>query len=409
MNNAQYLVAMSKLAPEFAASISKLGNDLWTEKGFQRLQNLPGTEDRTTRFFDLCLLIGMQRVDHAKYTDVLQDIGLEKHYKMDLGTYMQRNRVKRIRNNNPLFLGSDGKGLKNGDSIDPFVVKKPEIKQTYFGENNVFYQTHFTWQEFDLKGAFINAGSGIDELLSAVYEMIDLDRVEVRFGLFFEILGKAIQSTEYPMQDTQKLTLTSWTDGAPTDAEIRELIEILKNVEEQLSLTPTVEAFNAGKAPNKCKMSDLVLMCRPGIKSKIESVMAYVYGPEYLQFPIKIQPVERFCSLKYYAPDDTSHTTELKPVKDANGEWTGEYSENGSVEDADKYLPGECETVDELADVLCVLAEVGLIFWLDQHPLKTGSIYNPAGDYVNTWFNENGNGIFYNDEKNLITISKPSA
>ena len=41
MNNAQYLVAVSKLAPELGKTLSSLGNELFTEKGFERVNNLP--------------------------------------------------------------------------------------------------------------------------------------------------------------------------------------------------------------------------------------------------------------------------------------------------------------------------------------------------------------------------------
>ena len=406
MNNAQYLVAVSKLAPELGKSLSAIGNDIFTEKGFERVQNLPGTDDLITRFYEVAMLVGLQKVDHAKFSDPMVEAGLVESYQMSYGAYMQRNRVKRIKNVNPAFLGADGKGLKNGDSIDPYVVRKPEIVQDYYGDPNAFYQNYFSLQDFDLKLGWISE-NGVDDVVSAIFEMVDLDRIDVRFALYFKVLNGALHSSETPLTDSQKLELTSWTDGAPTDAEVRELIELVKNIEESFKLTPTVEQFNAGGFPNKCAFSDLVMLVRSGIKSKIESVMAYVYGPEYLQFPIRLHPVANFGGLKYYASDDTSHTTELKPVYDSNGVYTGYYSADGTTTDA--VLETECDVVDPNADILAVIAEKGVIFRLEQNPLKVRSIFNPRGEYQNTFFNETGNGIYYNYTKNLITISKPSA
>jgi len=406
MNNSQYLVAVSKLAPELGKVLSGLGNDLFTEKGFERVKNLPGTEDRITRFYEVAMLVGLQKVDHARFSDPMAEAGLVESFQMSYGTYMQRNRVKRIKNVNPAFLGADGKGLKNGDSIDPFKVRKPEIVQDFYGDPNAFYQNYFSLQDYDLKLGWISE-NGVDDIVSAIFEMVDLDRIEVRFALYFKVLNGAINSTETPLLDTQKLTLTSWTDAAPTDAEIRELVELVKNIEESIKLTPSCEQFNAGGFPNKVGMDEMVMLVRPGIKSKMESVMAYVYGPEYLQFPIKLQPVANFGGLKYYAASDTSHTTELQPVYDENGVYTGYYSADGTT--TDEVAEANCDVVDPNADILAVIAEKGVIFRLEQNPLHVRTIFNPRGEYQNTFFNETGNGIYYNYTKNLITISKPSA
>ena len=406
MNNAQYLVAVSKLSPELGKTLSSLGNELFTEKGFERVKNLPGTEDRITRFYEVAMLVGLQKVDHAKFSDPMVEAGVVEEFAMSYGTYMQRNRVKRIKNVNPAFLGADGKGLKNGDSIDPFVVRKAEVVQDYYGDPNAFYQNYFSLQDFDLKLGWISE-NGVDDIVSAIFEMVDLDRIEVRFALYFKVLNGAINSATTPLLDTQKLTLESWTDAAPTDAEVRNLIELVKNVEESIKLTPTCEQFNAGGFPNKVALDSMVMLVRPGIKSKIESVMAYVYGPEYLQFPIKLHPVANFGGLQYFDPADTSHTTELQPVYDTNGVYTGYYSADGTT--TDQVAEADCDVVDPNADILAVIVEKGAIFRLVQNPLQTRTIFNPRGEYTNTFFNEVGNGIYYNYTKNLITISKPSA
>lgn len=404
LTNQQYLIAVSKAAPEFQKLLAKNPQDIFTEQGFERLKKI-ATDDPVTRFYSVALLVGLQKVDHAKYKDPMVEAGVVESYNMSYGAYMQRNRVKRIKNVNPAFLGSDGTGLKNGNSVDPFVVRKPEIIQDFYGDPNAFYQNYITLQNYDLKLGWLTEG-GIDDIVSAIFEMIDLDRIETRFALYFNVLNGAIHSTTTPMLDTQKLVLDSWTDNEPTDAEVRNLIELVKNVEESFSLTPSVELYNAGGFPNNAPLSDMVMLVRAGIKSKIESVMAYVYGPEYLQFPVKIKSVANFGGIKHFAASDTEHTTELKPVADENGVYTGYWSADGTT--TDQVAEAATVTVDPNENVLAVIVEKGAIFQLIQNPMTAKSIFNPRGEYTNTFFNETGNGIYYNYTKNLITISKPS-
>jgi len=402
LTNAQFLTAVSKIAPEFKNLAAKNTKDIFTESGFEALQSI-NIEDPVSRFYSCALMVGLQLVDHIKYKDQIAKLGILKTYNMSLGAYIQKNRVKgRIRNVNPAFLGTDGKGLKNGDSVDPFKVRKAEIIQEYYGLNSN-YQNWITVQDWDLKLAWTTEG-GIQSVVDEMFVYIDLDRVEFKFAKFYEVLNGALNSVNYPLKDTQQIVLTSWTDGAPTDAEIRELIEVLKNVVEVFDTLPAVDIYNEAGIPNASAATDLKLLVRQGMKSKIESVMAYVFGPEYLQFPIKIQPVANFGGIEYYAED--TFTTKLQPVNDENGAYTGYLSADGTETDA--ILESEAYAKDPNENIIAVVAEAGVIFETVQNPLRVRTIFNPNGEYTNTFFNEMNNGINYDHTKNLITISKPS-
>lgn len=404
MTNAEFLTAVAKKAPKFAEMAAKNARDVFTEAGFESLKNLPGTEDNVTEFYHVALLVGLQTVEHAKFKDVLAAWGILERFNMDMGAYMQQNRVKRIKNVNPAWLGKDGKGLQNGDSVDPFIVRKPEIVQDYFGLN-WNYQNFFSLQDFDLKRGWITPGDGIQSIVSAIYEMVDLDRLDTEFAKFFEVYSGALSSTKNPLQDTQQIQLSSWTDGAPTDAEIRELIEILKNILETFDSQPSIDLYNAGKYPNSASGEDLTVLIRMGIKSKFDSMMAYVFGEKYLTFPIKVFGVANFGGIKHYAANDTQFATELKPVTDKDGVYTGYYSADGT--ESGQIAEAETVQVDPHADVIATINERGLIFELIQNEMRVRPILNPRGEYENTFFNQMNNGINYNHYKDLITISKP--
>lgn len=404
LTNAQFLTAVSKVAPEFKEMAAKNSRDVFTESGFQALQNLPGTEDAVTRFYNIALMVGLQTVEHAKFKDVLASMGILERLNMSMGAYKQENHVQRIKNVNPAFLGKDGKGLKNGDSVDPYVVRKPVIDQDYYGLN-WNYQNWFTLQDFDLRLGWITPGNGIQSIVSAIYEMVDLDRIETEYSKFFEVLNGAINSTTHPLADTQQIKLDSWTEN-PTDDEVEALIRVLKNIVEVFDSMPSVDIYNAGKYPNGAEASDMTMLVRLGIKSRIDTLMAYVFGPEYLQFPIKVKAVPNFGGIKHYASSDTGFTTELIPVTDKDGVYTGYYSADGTA--SGQIAVADTVEVDPNSDVIAVIAQKGVIFELIQNEMKIRPIINPRGEYQNTFFNQMNNGINYNHHKNLITISKPS-
>ena len=404
LTNAQFLTAVSKVAPEFKEMAAKNSRDVFTESGFQALQNLPGTEDAVTRFYNIALMVGLQTVEHAKFKDVLASMNILERLNMSMGAYKQENHVQRIKNVNPAFLGKDGKGLKNGDSVDPYVVRKPVIDQDYYGLN-WNYQNWFTLQDFDLRLGWITPGNGIQSIVSAIYEMVDLDRIETEYSKFFEVLNGAINSTTHPLADTQQIKLDSWTEN-PTDDEVEALIRVLKNIVEVFDSMPSVDIYNAGKYPNGAEASDMTMLVRLGIKSRIDTLMAYVFGPEYLQFPIKVKAVPNFGGIKHYASSDTGFTTELIPVTDKDGVYTGYYSVDGTA--SGQIAGADTVEVDPNSDVIAVIAQKGVIFELIQNEMKIRPIINPRGEYQNTFFNQMNNGINYNHNKNLITISKPS-
>lgn len=404
LTNAQFLTAVSKVAPEFKEMAAKNSRDVFTEAGYQSLQNLPGTEDGVTRFYNIALMVGLQTVEHAKFKDVLAAMGILERLQMSMGAYKQENHVQRIKNVNPAFLGKDGKGLKNGDSVDPYVVRKPKIDQDYYGLN-WNYQNWFTLQDFDLRLGWITPGNGIQSIVSAIYEMVDLDRIETEYSKFFEVLNGAINSTEHPLTDTQQIKLDSWGEN-PTDDEVEALIRVLKNIVEVFDSMPSVDIYNAGQYPNGVEASDMTMLVRLGIKSRIDTLMAYVFGPEYLQFPIKVKAVPNFGGIKHYAASDSSFTTELIPVTDKDGVYTGYYSADGT--ESGQIAASETVEVDPNKDIIAVIAQKGVIFELIQNEMKVRPIINPRGEYQNTFFNQMNNGINYNHNKNLITISKPS-
>lgn len=436
VTNAQFLDAVSKLAPEFGKLTSKTGRDVFNEAGFQALQSIPrtGQGDNVTRFYNVALLVGLQFVDFVSGKDILDRYGIIERFNMDLGSYMQRNQVARIPNVNPGWLGFDGNGLQNGDSVDPWKVRKPVVYQQYYGLN-WNYQNFVSLQDFDLKRGWLTEG-GIGDIVAQIYNMIALDRKEQEFALFFKVFAGALGSETYPLQETQQIELDSWgsgTGGTVTDDDINGMIIDVKNVAEALDTTPSVSAFNAMGYPNDASVDDHVLFVRQGLKSQFEKVFGYAYNDERLQFPFKIVSVPNFGGLIPYTLDQSENKVVMQEVwselgvtvgylpKDgvtingyatqraSDGEWIVNVTSGGATADTTITHPEDVSFEDPYEDILAVLMQKGTIFELIQNPFTTEPIYNPRGMYTNTFFNQPDNGINYNHGRNVVTFSKPAA
>ena len=429
MSNADFLTKVAELAPQFKEVASKVAKEGFTESNFEAMSQLPTGQDNVSNFYSIACLVGMQFVDYAGFKNKVDEIGVIERLAMPFAEYIQRNRVKRIKNVNPAW-----KGLKDGDSVDPYVVRKPEIEQDYYGGKNVAYQTFITMQEFDLKRGWLTE-NGIGNIVGAVFNMIDLDRAEFDYGLYKEALNGAINSTSHALQGSQKIelaaptaTVANFTAATFTKNELIELVEDLIDIGEAIESNVTLTTFNAAKYPMPLSTSDLVMMIRPGYKAKIRTMLADVYHDENLKIPFDMKVVENFGGLVPYDSDNA----ELQPVYDSLGAMVGYVKKSytnvsAATYDAtnDKYTvkygaqqgstadvtpeSGVDHYVDPNEKVIAVLAQKGLIFELIQNPFNVRPIFNPRGEYTNTFFNQLDNYLGVNYSKALITISRQQA
>lgn len=429
MSNADFLQKVAELAPQFKEVASKVAKEGFTESNFEAMSQLPTGQDNVSNFYSIACLVGMQFVDYAGFKNKVDEIGVIERLAMPFAEYIQRNRVKRIKNVNPAW-----KGLKDGDSVDPYVVRKPEIEQDYYGGKNVAYQTFITMQEFDLKRGWLSE-NGIGQIVGAVFNMIDLDRAEFDYALYKEALNGAINSSSHALQGSQKIelaaptaTVANFTAATFTKAELVELVEDVIDIGEAIESNVTLNTFNAAKYPMPINTSDLVMMIRPGYKAKIRTLLADVYHDENLKIPFEMKVVENFGGLVPFDSDNA----ELQPVYDSLGAMVGyvkkSYTNVSAAtydETNDKYTvkygaqqgstadvtpeSGVDHYVDPNEKVIAVIAQKGLIFELIQNPFNVRPIFNPRGEYTNTFFNQLDNYLGVNYTKALITISRQQA
>lgn len=430
MSNADFLTKVAELAPQFKEIASRVAKEGFTESNFEAMSQLPTGQDNVTNFYSIACLVGMQFVDYAGFRNKVDEIGIIERLAMPFAEYIQRNRVKRIKNVNPAW-----KGLKDGDSVDPYVVRKPEIEQDYYGGKNVAYQTFITMQEWDLKRGWLSE-NGIGDIVGAVFNMIDLDRAEFDYAIFNEAINGAINSTNHPLQGSQKLeivaptaTVANFTAATFTKEELIDLVSIVRNIGTAIDTSVTVTEFNAAKYPMRIDKSDLVMLVRAGYVDKMERLLLYnEFNPEFLKIPFEMKEVQNFGGLVPFDSDNA----ELQPVYDSLGAMVGyvkkSYTNVSAAtynETNDKYTvkygaqqgstadvtpeSGVDHYVDPNEKVIAVIAQKGLIFELIQNPFNVRPIFNPRGEYTNTFFNQLDNYLGVNYTKALITISRQQA
>lgn len=423
MSNADFLAAVAGRAPQFKELASKKSEEVFNEKGYEALSSIfSANGDPVTDFYQVAMLVGLQYVDMVDFDNPLDSMGLIDRYKMDLGAYMQRSRVKRIKNVSPGWIG-----LQNGDSPNQFECRKIEVEQDYY-TLNWNYQNFISLQDFDLKMGWIKE-NGIGEITAAIFNMIGLDRVETEYSKFFEVLSGAINSVNHPLQGSQVMELSA---ALSSEAGVRSFIKFVKNVARSISAVPSTDLFNAAKYPNgSAAKNRMVILVREGVLSEIEDVLGYAFNPEKLNLPFEIHEVPNFGGLTLY--DAATEQTKLQVVYDRNGVAVGGVDAAATVNGyatkrksdgryivnitsggatADTTFPefelGETVEIDETnADIVAVLIERGCIFELMQNDMVSEPARNARGMYVNTWFNQPNNGIGYNHEKNLVVFKLP--
>lgn len=422
LDNDSFLDAVADVAPHWEKYASEGTRLTFDAKGFDALQSIrtPSGLDPVSDFFGCALLVGLQQVVVEDYNDPLKEMGLLPEIQMDLGAYFQQTRAHRIKNTTPLF-----KGLTDGSSPDPFKVRKATFDQDYWGLN-FNYQNWFSWQDFDLKGAWLRA-NGIGETLSAVLNMIALDKTETVNGIYWYILGEAIHSTKYPLQNTQQIELSA---DLSTEAGVRAFIKQVKNVARSMNNKPSNPMFNAKGYPlGRRTADDIIILVREGTLSQIEDTIGYAFNPEKLNLPYKIYEVPYLGRMNMVDANGGS----LQPVYDVNGSMVGGIDAAATVNGyatkdattgryivnitsagvtADTFIV-EFSDVEFVADtddagIVAEFIDKKIIFYLRQNAATAEAIRNPAGMYTNTWFNEPNNGYGYDPYQVLVTFSLPS-
>lgn len=397
VSNIEFWDVCRKASPSFASHTSKGTSDIFTSKGFEALKRTD--VNAINEFIGISLRVAFQMINVARAKNPFVDRGLVQVYDTPNGGYVQRMAIESLLPITPGYTG-----LENGDTRDPFVVRKPVTTERFF-QQNFDYQSLVTIQDFQIKQIFTSDygmgawTAGVMEALQNGYTIQDYENT-------LEALNKAIHSDTYALQDTQNIQLSSWT-GQGTNEELTSFILALKDLASAMDAAPTTSAYNAAKFNTVADASEHVLLARPGLKNRIQVMLEVgAFNPDRLTLPWEIIEVQDFGGMvPYVLNDDGSTHDQVYPVYDEFGARTGwATTQNATEADVTKEVSYD----DPNENVIAVVAQRGLIFENAQNPYTVTPIYNPRGMYQNYWANRPANGIVVDPYYDLIIVTKPN-
>ena len=122
--------------PNFKNHTSKGTADMFDEKGYEALQRTD--VNAINEFYELSLRVMLQMVNISEAKDPFDIADVGENFTNAYGGYIQRIAIPSVKPVSPSW-----KGLKNGESVDPYVVYKSEAKERFF-QANFDYQSLIT-------------------------------------------------------------------------------------------------------------------------------------------------------------------------------------------------------------------------------------------------------------------------
>ena len=398
VKNSELFTLAQKYNPEFAKHTAKITAEK-LNLGWEANKNFATNPQPISEWFSVIMTMILQKIDVARAKNPLEDYGVAESYSTPFGNTVERLAVDSFKPVNPRFIG-----LSDGDSVDMYTVRKPKLEQRFFSQN-LFFSNYITLQEYQVRLILQNE-FGMDQITSAIMAQLENSLKKQSYLNELEALSAGINSTDFPLQDTQKVNLTSWTDGAVTDAELLEFVQIAKNLAFALTLAPSSSAYNAGKFDTAVDSGEYVMLVRPEVLTDIQKKLRVgAYNPEDIAIPFDVKPVLNFGGLVPYK--DAEFKTRLYPVYDSNGAQIGWNTTEGAstvTVDDDKVF-----YKDTNEDIIGIIIQKGAIFRTMQDGISiVPTPYNAAGMYTNYWMNGIG-GVHFDYFYNMIVITKPKA
>lgn len=388
--------------PQFASHTAKATKDLFTEAGYEQLQN-GDYPNALNDFYELTLRVYLQQINVSRAEDNLSRDGFGEYYDQPLGGFIQRMSIDSIKPVSPAF-----KGLVNGSSVDPFVVRKPKVGERFF-KQNFDYQSLLTMpDDFQMKQIFISE-FGMSEYMGGLMTALENGYTVQLYENKLEAINAGINSVNFPLQETQKMNISLSAD--PTASELSAFILAVRNVVDAMTLGPQNHGFNAMKFNTVQDKSRLKLLLRPGIKNAISvKLLANAYNIEDLQLPIDVIEVPHFGGLvpyKTYTEATDTYTDLLYPVYDTFGTVIGFSTVENDPDGAEsEHFVEEDEVYwkDPNKDVIGIIADKGYLFYSVQNPYRVEPIRNPRGLYTNFWASSVNNTVAIDHIFNLVAL-----
>ena len=388
MTNAELWDAIRAQCPSFASHTSQATADLFTERGFEALMRTD--IDALNEFFTLSVRVKLLDVRASNAVNVLEASGFGESYDVPFGGIIQRMTINAVKPVSPAY-----RGLKDGGSVDPFVIRKPVAQERFF-QQNFDYQSWLTMPDEDMYKQIFISEYGMSEFASGIMQALQTGYIVQQYENELEAINRGLlNATKYPLKDTQKMSVS--LSASPTDEELRAFVLAVNNIISAMKIGPQSDAFNSYGFSCYQDVSRLKLLLRPGIVSAIKNIPAL--NAPGLGLPIDVIEVPNFGGIEYYS--DKALTTKLYPHYDTAGAQDG-----WSKTDGGDLYTGTIYTKDPNATTIGIIADKGLILHGIQSPYRVEPARNARGLYTNFWASSPNNTIAVDPIYNAVVIQK---
>ena len=389
ISNIELWNAIRKNYPQFESHTAEGTAELFTEKGWSTITR--AGLGIMNEFWQLAMPYYLQLVNISHAVDRLETEGFGEFFDMPYGGYIQRMSID---SSKPLSAAY--RNLQNGDSPDPYVVRKPKTHERFF-QTNFDYASLITMpDEWENKRIFISE-FGMSEFLAGVFKGLENGYIVQKYENKLEAINNILTNATTPLQASQIVNTT--ISAQPTEQELIDFIFNVKAVLTAMRIGPQTGAYNALGFVSTQDEGRLKLLVRAGYKDRVDLLVARnSYNRDVLNLPIDVIEVPHFGGL---VPKYDNAT--VYPVYDNLGERTGWSATEGGtaisgVTDADITWD------DPHANVYAILADKGVIFEVQRNPYKVEPIRNPRGLYTNYWCSAPDNAILYDPLYNVVVF-----
>lgn len=391
ISNADLWNTIRNKFPTFASQTSEGTAEWFNERTFEQLRTV--SPNVLNDFFELSMRVYFQMITVARAKDNLENSGFGETYEQPWGAFTQRMAINSIKGVSPAY-----RNLQDFTSIDPYVIKKPDISERFY-EQNFDYQSLVTVPDaFQFKTIFV-AENGMSELMAGIFTALQNGYTKQKYLAKLEAINAYLNSTDFPLQSTQIVDVA--VNEQTTDRFILlNFIETLKNIVTFMESGSSSAAWNKAGFDTTVDSDRLVILVRPWLANKLNVyLLESAYNINQLNLPFRFIPVENFGGMVPMSPDGT---VRAYPVYDPLGSVIGFSATDGST--AAEWSDYEITYTDPNENVLGLIADTGLLFETTQNPYSVESIYNPRGKYTNYWANCPGNGIHVDNYYPAVVI-----
>lgn len=398
ISNANLWNAARSLSPTFAAHTAEGTAELFTDRGFSQIEAAGMAP--LNEFWGVIMPYYLNIINISHAADPLDAGDVGEYFENAWAEYAQRMAVNSITPISPQY-----RDLKNGDSPDPFIVRKPEISDRFF-QPNFDYQSLITIPDEWMTRRIFVSEFGFSEVLAGVYAGLENGYIIQKYEAKKEAINKAINDTS--LQDTQKISVA--LPENPTEQNLVDFVLAIKNVISIMKTTAQTAAFNALGFSDRQDVDRLRLLVRPNFKNKMDLIAARnSYHAEALNIPVPVIEVSDFGGLVPTITTTGENPTEktVYPVYDSLGAIIG-FADTANASEV-KYQKNAIHYTDPNANVVAVLMDKGAIFEIRRNPYQVEPIRNPRGRYNNMWASSPNNTIAYDRLYTMIRFDNSNS